>query len=465
PPELGSIDNLPEPASKPALDRPYNIAVGGVGGTGVLTIGALLGMAAHIEGKASMILDMSGLAQKGGAVLSHVRLSEHTADVTCSRIVTGTADLVLAADEVVAASKDTITLCDASRTVGIINSHVIPTADFILNRDFNFQSRKVNSVLETELRKDSAFFDFTKPAEALLGDSIATNIMMMGFAYQRGLLPLSAEAILQAIEVNGVSIKMNTQAFQLGRLAAADPARLSGMMKGDDEIAPPKSLDAMSLDEIITHRMAFLTDYQNARLAKRYRKLVDQVRDAATKGGYGEALPRAVAINYAKLLAYKDEYEVARLFTDGRFEKQLRDQFEGEFKFNFNLAPPILGGGLDAQGRPKKRAFGSWMMSAFRVLARFRFLRGTPLDIFGYNPDRKLERDLMAGYEKDVATVLNLLSPLNHDIAVELLALPDRIRGYGPVKDKAIKEAKVRYAQLAADLANPPPAPRQMAAE
>ncbi|WP_141340972.1 indolepyruvate ferredoxin oxidoreductase family protein [Bradyrhizobium sp. USDA 3458] len=465
PPELGSIDNLPEPASKPALDRPYNIAVGGVGGTGVLTIGALLGMAAHIEGKASMILDMSGLAQKGGAVLSHVRLSEHTADVTCSRIVTGTADLVLAADEVVAASKDTITLCDASRTVGIINSHVIPTADFILNRDFNFQSRKVNSVLETELRKDSAFFDFTKPAEALLGDSIATNIMMMGFAYQRGLLPLSAEAILQAIEVNGVSIKMNTQAFQLGRLAAADPARLSGMMKGDDEIAPPKSLDAMSLDEIITHRMAFLTDYQNARLAKRYCKLVDQVRDAATKGGYGEALPRAVAINYAKLLAYKDEYEVARLFTDGRFEKQLRDQFEGEFKFNFNLAPPILGGGLDAQGRPKKRAFGSWMMSAFRVLARFRFLRGTPLDIFGYNADRKLERDLIAGYEKDVATVLGLLSPLNHDIAVELLALPDRIRGYGPVKDKAIKEAKVRYAQLAADLANPPSAPRQMAAE
>ncbi|MCA1398864.1 indolepyruvate ferredoxin oxidoreductase family protein [Bradyrhizobium sp. BRP56] len=465
PPELGSIDNLPEPASKPALDRPYNIAVGGVGGTGVLTIGALLGMAAHIEGKASMILDMSGLAQKGGAVLSHVRLSEHTADVTCSRIVTGTADLVLAADEVVAASKDTITLCDASRTVGIINSHVIPTADFILNRDFNFQSRKVNSVLETELRKDSAFFDFTKPAEALLGDSIATNIMMMGFAYQRGLLPLSAEAILQAIEVNGVSIKMNTQAFQLGRLAAADPARLSGMMKGDDEIAPPKSLDAMSLDEIITHRMAFLTDYQNARLARRYRKLVDQVRDAATKGGYGEALPRAVAINYAKLLAYKDEYEVARLFTDGRFEKQLRDQFEGEFKFNFNLAPPLLGGGLDAQGRPKKRAFGSWMMSAFRGLARFRFLRGTPLDIFGYNADRKLERDLIAGYEKDVATVLNLLSPLNHDIAVELLALPDRIRGYGPVKDKAIKEAKVRYAQLAADLANPPPAPRQMAAE
>ena len=268
--DAGDIGDLPEPASFPSLERPYNIAVGGVGGTGVLTIGALLGMAAHIEGKASMILDMSGLAQKGGAVLSHVRLSEHTADVTCSRIVTGTADLVMAADEVVAAAKDTITLCEASRTVGVINTHVIPTADFILNRDFNFQSRNVNHVLETELRKDSSFYDFTKPAEALLGDSIATNIMMMGYAYQKGLLPLSEKAILQAIEVNGVSIKMNTQAFQLGRLAAADPARLEAMMKGKDEVVAPKTLDAMTLDEVIAHRSDFLTAYQGRGLAKRY---------------------------------------------------------------------------------------------------------------------------------------------------------------------------------------------------
>ena len=166
-----------------------------------------------------------------------------------------------------------------------------------------------------------------------------------------------------------------------------------------------------------------------------------------------------------KLLAYKDEYEVARLYTDGRFEKQLRDQFEGDFKFSFNLAPPILSSGVDALGRPKKRAFGSWMMSVFRVLAKFRFLRGTALDMFGHSADRKLERDLIAGYEKDVATVLGLLSPATHDTAVEILSLPDRIRGYGPVKEKAVKDAKARYEQLAADLVNPPPAPRQMAAE
>ena len=271
---VGDIGELPEPASRPTLDRPYNVAVGGVGGTGVLTIGALLGMAAHIEGKASMILDMSGLAQKGGAVLSHVRLSEHTADVTCSRIVTGTADLVLAADEVVAVSKETITLCESGRTTGIINTHLIPIADFILNRDFNFQARKVNHVLETALRKDSSFFDFTKPAEMLLGNSIATNMMMMGFAYQKGLLPLSAKAIEQAIEVNGVAIKLNIQAFQLGRLAAHDPAKLIAMMKDQDGSVAPKTLDAMSLDEIIAHRSNLLTEYQDAKLAARYQALV-----------------------------------------------------------------------------------------------------------------------------------------------------------------------------------------------
>jgi indolepyruvate ferredoxin oxidoreductase len=289
--------------------------------------------------------------------------------------------------------------------------------------------------------------------------------MMLGYAYQNGLLPLSAKAIFQAIEVNGVSIKMNTQAFQLGRLAAADPARLEAMMKGQDEPAVAKTLDTMTLDEVIAHRSAHLTAYQNGRLAKRYQNLVKRVRDAAIDGGHGDALPRAVAINYAKLLAYKDEYEVARLFTDGRFEKQLRDQFEGEFKFNFNLAPPILGGARDALGRPKKRAFGAWMMPVFRTLAKARFLRGTPLDIFGYGHDRKLERELILAYEKDVETVLGLLSPVTHHTAVEILSLPDRIRGYGPVKEKAVQDAKARYTQLAADLVNPPPAPRQIAAE
>jgi indolepyruvate ferredoxin oxidoreductase len=236
-------------------------------------------------------------------------------------------------------------------------------------------------------------------------------------------------------------------------------------MKGQDEAVAPKTLDAMSLDEIIVHRSAYLTDYQDAPLAERYRKLVMQVRDAARDQGFGEELPRAVAVNYAKLLAYKDEYEVARLYTDGRFEKQLRDQFDGDYKISFNLAPPLLGGKKDALGRPQKRAFGAWMLRAFRLLAKMRGLRGTPFDIFGISPDRKLERDLIAGYEKDVAHILSVLSPVTLDTAIEILSLPDRIRGYGPVKEKAVADAKARYAQLATDLANPPSAPRQIAAE
>ncbi|EGP06705.1 indolepyruvate ferredoxin oxidoreductase [Bradyrhizobiaceae bacterium SG-6C] len=458
---LDDLGELPEPASVPSLERPYNIAVGGVGGTGVLTIGALLGMAAHIEGKASMILDMSGLAQKGGAVLSHVRLSQNTADVTCSRIVTGTADLLIAADEVVAVAKETITLAESSRTHGIINTHLIPIADFIMNRDFDFKRGKVNLVLENALRKDSAFLDFTKPAETLLGDSIATNMMMMGYAYQKGLLPVGAKAIEQAIELNAVSIKMNTQAFRLGRLAAHDPAKLASMMKGD-EPELPKTLDEMSLDEVIAHRTKLLTDYQNAAYAARYRDLVEQVRKVAFDGGYGEALPRAAAINYAKLLAYKDEYEVARLYSGEAFAENLGKQFEGNYKISFNLAPPILNSGLDASGRPKKRVFGAWMMPVFRTMAKFRFLRGTMLDPFGYSEDRKLERNLIKGYEQDVEMAIKLLSPKTHDIAVELLSLPDQIRGYGPVKEASVAKAKARYEQLAKDIVNPPPlvAPR-----
>jgi indolepyruvate ferredoxin oxidoreductase len=227
----------------------------------------------------------------------------------------------------------------------------------------------------------------------------------------------------------------------------------------------PKTLDAMSLDEIIAHRSTLLTEYQDEKLAQRYRKLVSQVRSGTTDLGFGDELPRAVAINYAKLLAYKDEYEVARLYTDGRFEKQLRDQFEGDFKINFNLAPPILGGGTDALGRPKKRAFGAWMMPVFRNLAKMRSLRGTAFDIFGHSADRKLERELIVAYEKDVAAVLGALSAITLETAIELLSLPDRVRGYGPVKEKAAQDAKARHAQLTADLANPPPAPRQIAAE
>ena len=237
-------------------------------------------------------------------------------------------------------------------------------------------------------------------------------------------------------------------------------------MKGQDDTVAPKTLDAMSLDEIIAHRSALLTDYQDAALADRYRSLVAKVRNAAIDGGYGDALPRAVAINYAKLLAYKDEYEVARLFSDGRFEKQLRDQFEGDFKFNFNLAPPLLGGGIDALGRPNKRAFGAWMMPVFRMLAKMQGLRGTAFDIFGYSADRKLERDLIAGLREGRRHRARpaVAGHARHRDRTAVAARPHpRLRpGEG---EGGAGDAKARYAELAADLVNPPPAPRQIAAE
>ena len=439
PAELGDIGALPEPASRPSLDKPYNIAVAGVGGTGVLTIGALLGMAAHIEGKASMILDMSGLAQKGGAVLSHVRLSEHTADVTCSRIVTGTADVVMAADEVVAVIQGHDRRCaKSSRTTGIINSHLIPTADFILNRDFNFQSRKVNSVLETALRKESAFVDFTRPAEVLLGDSIATNIMMMGYAYQKGLLPLSAKSIEQAIEVNGVSIKMNTQAFRLGRLAAHDPATA-----GSDDGGTGRGTCAEVAGSDDAGRDHRASDRASHRLSEQAAR-----RSATASSSIRCALPRPTAAMARRCRARSRSTTPScwptRMSTRSRgcsptasSSSSSATSSKATSSSRFNLAPPILGGGKDALGRPMKRAFGAWMLPAFRMLAKFRFLRGTALDIFAHSPDRKLERELIAAYEKDVATVLGSLSPVTAETALELLQLPDRIRGYGPVKEKA----------------------------
>ena len=370
---------------------------------------------------------------------------------------------MLAADEVVAVSKDTISLCESGRTTGVINSHIIPTADFILNRDFNFQNRKVSSVLETALRKETSFFDFTRPAEVLLGDSIATNIMMMGQRRQkarcrcrRGGDRTGDRGQRRLDQDEHAGVPAWTARF------AAEPARLDAMMQGQDEAHAPKALDSMSLEEIIAHRSEFLTGYQSRRLAKRYRALVDQVHDAATKGSHGDALPRAVAINYAKLLAYKDEYEVARLFADGKFERQLRDQFEGDFKFSFNLAPPILGGGKDALGRPKKRAFGAWMLAVFRRAGqRKRLLRGTALDICTQPRPQADDRDrgLREGRRDRAGTSLSPSStpwsccrcPIASALAL--------------VKEKAVNDAKARYDQLAADLVNPPSAPRQIAAE
>ena len=444
---------LPEPVVPALTSKPWNIAITGVGGTGVLTIGALLGMAAHLEGKAAMVLDMAGLAQKGGAVLSHIRLGAKAEDVTSPRIVTGGADLLIAADDVVAVSKDGAQLCDPARTFGVVNTHLTPIADFVRKRDFDFKSAQVEAGLKTQLRSAEDFVNFTAIAEAVAGDAIATNVMMLGYAWQKGLVPLSRESIEQAIELNKVAVKANLAAFNWGRRVAVDRKGVEAAIAGP---ARPPVLDEMTIDQLIAHREKLLTEYQDARLAAKYRALVERVRGHANGN---DKLTRAVAHTYARLLAYKDEYEVARLFTRPEFLEGLAAQFDGDYRIEFNLAPPFLPGkGLD--GRPKKRKFGRWMIPAYKVLAGMKGLRGTRLDIFGWHPERKLERALIKEYEALADKVLAGLRADNGEAAAQLLNLFNEIRGYGPVKSDAADKARARAAKLLADYQAPKPAPK-----
>lgn len=452
---IGGFDaaTLPQPVIPALTAKPWNIAITGVGGTGVLTIGALLGMAAHLEGKAAMILDMAGLAQKGGAVMSHIRLGAHPEDVTSPRIVTGGADLLIAADDVVAVSKDGAQLCDPARTHGVVNTHLTPIADFVRKRDFDFKSAQVEASLKQQLRSADNFINFTAIAEAVAGDAIATNVMMLGYAWQKGLVPLSRESIEQAIELNKVAVKSNLAAFNWGRRVAVDRPGVEAAIAGP---ARPKVMQEMSLEELIAHREKLLTEYQDARLAAKYRGLVDRAR--RDKNG-NDKLTRAVAHTYARLLAYKDEYEVARLYTRPEFLEGLKAQFDGDYRLEFNLAPPFLPGKAD-NGRPKKRRFGPWMMPMFRLLAGLKGLRGTAFDVFGMSHDRRLERELIGDYEALAEKVLAGLRPGNVEAAAQLLNLFNEIRGYGPVKADAAVQVRASAARLLAEYQAPSPAPK-----
>jgi indolepyruvate ferredoxin oxidoreductase len=280
------------------------------------------------------------------------------------------------------------------------------------------------------------FIDATRLATRLLGDSIATNLFLLGFAYQQGLLPISAEAIEKAIELNGVSARLNLQAFRWGRRAVLEREAVEQLARPAEAVEPV----CKTLEEIVDWRVDFLTQYQSAALARRYRQLVERVRDADTADDL--ALSKAVARYYFKLLAYKDEYEVARLYSEPEFRQQLEAQFEGDYKLQFHLAPAWLAKRDPVTGEPRKRQFGPWMLDVFGVLAKLRFLRGTPLDPFGYGHDRRVERQLIVDYEKTVADLLAQLKPTNYRTAVAIAALPEQIRGYGPVKERAL--AKVR---------------------
>ncbi|WP_119166209.1 indolepyruvate ferredoxin oxidoreductase family protein [Algihabitans albus] len=450
---------LPEP-QLPGLDQPYGILISGVGGTGVVTIGALLGMAAHIEGKGVSLLDMAGLAQKGGAVLSHIRLAQRPEDLHAVRISAGGANLVLGCDLVVASSPEALTKVNKGTTRAVINSHETVTGEFTRSSTtYKFPTRAlVQTVQDAVGEETSEFIEATAVAEALMGDSIATNLFMLGYAWQKGLVPLSRAAIEQAIELNAVAVAFNREAFVWGRRAAADLKRVTETALPDAK--PAEAARPQTLEELVERRVAFLTDYQNAAYADGYRKIVERARQAEAektpgRSGFAEAVAR-----YAhKVMAYKDEYEVARLHADPAFRQKLERQFAGSYKLTFHLAPPLISPRDPVTGELKKREFGPWLLPVFRAMTKLKGLRGTAFDIFGYTAERKDERKLIADYVALVEELSGKLTPETHALAVQLAEIPDRIRGYGHVKERNLEAARKRWDELLAEFRDPAPAP------
>ncbi|NJM35788.1 MAG: indolepyruvate ferredoxin oxidoreductase family protein [Rhodomicrobium sp.] len=462
-PDGGVFVDPAEPAL-PALDRPYSMVITGVGGTGIVTVGAILGMAAHLENKGAAVIDMSGLAQKGGPVAVHVRIAEAPEDIKAIRASATGADLVIGGDLVVAGSAKVLSVVRAGRTRVVASPHETMTADFTHAPDLSLPVRALRKALEDHAGGDACnFIDAQSYAAALMGDKAMANILLIGFAYQKGLLPLSAEALLEAIRLNGVAVEANKEAFRWGRLIAADEAAVAALVKKRAKPLPGEKL-SRTLDEAIERRVRFLTAYQDAAYADRYLKRVEAIRAREARQTPGrDALSWAVAKNYFKLLAYKDEYEVARLYTDVSFKHQLDRTFEGDYSLEFHLAPPFIAKPDPETGRPRKMRFGPWMMTAFRLLATMKAFRGTRFDVFGYNAERKLERRLIADYEAVLDEIGRRLKPETHEIAVALAAVPERIRGFGPVKLASIEKARLREKELLDILRGSPPEHRRAA--
>ena len=434
---------LPAP-STPLANHPYSIIVTGVGGTGIVTVGAILGMAAHLEGKGVGIIDMAGLAQKGGAVYSHIRIANTPDDIHAIRVAAAGADLVLGGDIVVVGNKKVLGAIKPGSSRVVVNTAEFLPGDFTRNADFSLPTERLKRAITGAAGQGrSHFVDASRLATALLGNSIGANMFMLGYAYQLGALPVSGEALEKAIEMNGEAVKMNIAAFRYGRRAAVDPAAVQALVAP----APQQQNDSLklseSLDETIARREAFLTSYQSGRYARRYRALVDKVRAAeAEKTPEQSALTEAVARYLFKLMAYKDEYEVARLYSDSGFVERVKAQFDGDLRLEFHLAPPLLAKADPRTGEPKKMSFGPWMLTAFGVLSKFKVLRGTALDPFGYSHERRTERQLIGDYEELIASILTGLNSANHATAVALASIPEKIRGYGPVKQRHLAAAK-----------------------
>jgi indolepyruvate ferredoxin oxidoreductase len=441
-----ALPALPMP-ELPSTATPFGILVTGIGGTGVVTVGQILAMAAHVEGKGALVLDMSGLAQKGGPVMSHVRLADRQQDLHSTRVGTGSADLVIGCDQIVTASRDALTRMGEGRTWAAVNASGATTAAFIKDPNWQFPAEGSRGAITQACGAGNVdFVDAGQMATALLGDSIATNMFMLGYAFQKGHVPLTEASIMKAIELNGVSIPFNKAAFNWGRTAAHDLAQVAKLT------APAKVIEFkrnQGVDEIIVRRVELLTAYQDAAYAAHYKAFVDRVRAEEAKLGKGTRLTEAVARYFYKLMAYKDEYEVARLYTDPAFMAKIGAMFEGDIKLKFHLAPPLLAK-HDKDGHLVKKEYGPWMMKAFGALARFKGLRGTALDVFGYTAERRTERALIEQYRETVEALLPKLSADNLAQAVAIASIPEDIRGFGHVKERNLKAAKEKEAALVA---------------
>ncbi|MEP5630567.1 MAG: indolepyruvate ferredoxin oxidoreductase family protein [Tateyamaria sp.] len=430
------LPKLPKPLL-PAIRGTWNVVITGVGGTGVVTIGAVMAQAAHIDGKGAGMMEMAGLAQKGGAVHIHCRLANDPQDISAIRVATGEADALIGGDLVVSAGAKTLGLTSSGRTGAVVNSHEIITGDFTRDTEFSLPSDRLSLALEARMQGKVDMFDASDLAKAGLGDSIFSNMMIFGAAWQRGLLPLSHDSIMAAIDLNGAAVDKNKRAFEIGRWAVLHPDEAKRVSE-PKVVALPKTVE-----DKIAFRADHLVKYQNARLAKRYRKLVDGISDPAVK--------EAVAKGFHKLLAYKDEYEVARLHLET--EAKAREQFDGDFTMKFHLAPPLVSKD-GPNGRPLKKEYGPGMMRNFRLLARLKGLRGTPFDPFGRTEERRMERALIKQYAADITRVLPLLSDRTRDAMVALASLPLDIRGFGPVKLANEAKAAKRREELLSVIAS-----------
>ncbi len=454
------LDGVP---AAPVFDasKGWSGIVDGIGGTGVVTIGAVLGMAAHLEGKGSGAIDMAGLAQKGGAVFSHLRIAPTPDDIHTIRVSAGKADLVLGCDLVVSGNKKVLSAVREGETIFIANTAEVMPGDFTRQADFSLPTERLKRAIRQAAGEENAhFIDATRTALVLFGNSLAANMFLLGFASQHGGLPVAPEAIEKAIELNGEAVAMNVSAFRWGRRAAHDPASVTGLV--DAAKTPARQL-AATLDEVIERRVEFLTAYQNASYGARYRRRIEQLRAAEAKAVPGStAVAEAAARSLYKLMAIKDEYEVARLYTDGSFLRQLGAEFESWDKLEFHLAPPALGR-TGSDGKPKKTTFGPWMMRGFSVLARLKGLRGTPLDVFGWSAERRMERRLLSQYEADLDLIEGKLSAATVEACTALASVPALIRGFGHVKAANAEKAMAERERLLARLETPSPE-RQLAA-